>query len=271
MLTIGESINAAIPSVGQAITARDSLAIAALARGQVECGAQMLDVNAGGLAGRDESADLSWLIQVVQDAVAAPLVLDSDNPDALLSGIKVYRGSQLMLSSVNGEASRIDRLLPLALERQCGLVLLCMDDAGIPSTPEGRLSVAARIIERSTAAGVRPENLYVDPLVMSASADYRAGDLTLGTLRLVREAFPQARTISGISNISFGLPRRQLLNRAFAAILVSAGLDACIVDVRDQALMQTLLVASVVTGRDQWCRAFLKAYRSGKLEAKRGN
>ncbi len=140
-----------------------------------------------------------------------------------------------------------------------------MREDGIPMTPDGRLSIAARIVEHALAAGMQLEEPYVDPLVMTVSADHRAGHLDLSTLRLIRQRFPQVRTISGVSNISFGLPKRRLLNRAFAAIPVSLGLDAYIVDVRDPDMMPMLLAARAVAGQDSRCRAYLKAYRAGRL------
>jgi 5-methyltetrahydrofolate--homocysteine methyltransferase len=268
MLIIGETLNAVIPKVGQAVIARDAEAITALARCQVECGAQMLDVNAGGLAGRDEVEDLVWMIEVVQEAVEIPLVLDSANPEALHMAITVYRGPRPILSSATAEARYLDRLLPLAVERDCGLVALCMGEQGIPSNPGGRLVIAETLVKRATAAGLKPEDLYLDPLVMTISADHRAGDVTLGTLRLIRDRLPEVRTICGVSNVGFGLPQRRLLNRTFVAMLMALGLEVFMVDVRDQALMATLLAAAALTGRDEWCSAYLKAYRAGKLDGK---
>lgn len=266
MLIIGESLNAAIPSVGKAVVDRDVDPIAALARRQVECGAHMLDVNAGGLAGREEATDLAWMVGVVQDAVEVPLVLDSAHSAALRTALAVYRRPRPILSSITGEPKRLDSLLPLAVERDCGLVALCMGEYGIPPDPEGRLAVAETLVERATAAGMKPEDLYFDPLVMTISADYHASDVSLRTLRLIRERFPQVRTICGVSNVGFGLPRRPLLNRIFVAMLMALGLEALIVDVRDQKLMASVVAAAALAGRDQHCRAYLKAYRAGKLD-----
>jgi cobalamin-dependent methionine synthase I len=266
MLVIGETLNAVIPKVGQAVVAREAQAITKLARVQVECGAQMLDVNAGGLAGRDEVEDLVWMINVVQRAVDIPLVLDSADPEALYTAMKIYRGPRPILSSVTAEPKHIDRLLPLAVERDCGLVMLCMGERGIPPESEGRLVVAETLVKRATTAGLKPEDLYLDPLIMTISADHRAGDVSLSTLRLIRERLPEVRTICGVSNVSFGLPQRRLLNRTFVAMLMALGLEAFMVDVRDQALMSTLFAAAALTGRDEWCSAYLQAYRAGKLD-----
>jgi cobalamin-dependent methionine synthase I len=261
MLVIGATLNAVIPKVGRAVVARDAEAITALARTQVECGAQMLDVNAGGLAGRDEVADLTWMIKVVQEAVEIPLVLDSANPEALPVAISAYRGPRPILSSTTAEPKRLDSLLPLAVERDCGLVALCMDERGIPSDSEGRLVVAETLVKRATMAGLKPEDLYLDPLVMTISADNRAGDVGLAVLRLIREPLPDVRTICGVTNSSFGLPQRQLLLMAF-------GPEAFIVNVLDQALVAALLGAEALTDRDEWCSASVKGYHAGELDGK---
>jgi 5-methyltetrahydrofolate corrinoid/iron sulfur protein methyltransferase len=268
MLIIGETLNAVIPKVGQAVVARDAEAITVLARCQVECGAQMLDMNAGGLAGRDEVEDLVWMIRVVQEAVEIPLVLDSANPEALHAAMNIYRGPRPILSSATAEPKYLERLLPLAVEHDCRLVALCMGERGIPPDPEGRLAVAETLVKRATMAGLKPEDLYLDPLVMTISADHRAGDAALATLCLIRERLPEVHTICGVSNVGFGLPQRRLLNRTFVAMLMALGLEAFMVDVRDQALMATLLAAAALTGRDEWCSAYLKAYRAGKLDGK---
>ena len=270
MLIIGESLNGTIPTVGQAIITRDESTIAALARAQVECGAHMLDVNAGGLAGQDEVANLTWMVGVVQSVVEVPLVLDSANPVALRAAIEVYRGPRPILSSITAERERLDAVLPLAIEYNCGLVALCMGEQGIPPDAEGRLAIAETLVGRAIAAGVKPEDLYLDPLVMTVAADHSAGYVFLQTLRQIRERFPEVGTLCAPSNVSFEMPRRRLLNRTFTAMLMAFGLKAFMVDVRDRELMATLYAAAALAGRDEWCRGYLRAYRTGKLEPTAG-
>jgi len=266
MLIIGESLNAALPSVGQAVIARDCDTLITLARSQVEAGAQMLDVNAGGLAGRDEAADLVWMVETVQAATQVALMLDSSLPEALGAALAVYRGPRPFLSSLTGEAGRLEGVLSLAVEHQTGVVALCMDENGIPDTPDGRIAIAERLLDRATVMDIKPEDLYFDPLVLAISSDYRAGGVTLATLQAIVQRWPQVRTVCGMSNIGFGLPRRRLLNRTFASMLVWCGLSAFILDVRERALMSTLLAAQALAGQDAWCRTYLRSHRAGKLE-----
>jgi len=266
MLIIGESLNGSIPPVGQAITNRDEEWVRALAQKQVDCGAQMLDVNAGGLSGRDESTDLVWLVEVVQESVSLPLVLDSNNPEALRAAMAVYRGPRPILSSLTPEENRLKTLLPLALDHNCGLIALCLSETGIPPDPESRLEIADTLVEHATASGMKPEDIYLDPLVLTIGANYRSGAVTQNTLRLIRTHFPQVNTVCGVSNVGFEMPKRRLLNRTFMAMLMALELEAFIVDVRDRDLMAALLAAAALAGRDEWCRNYFKAYRAGKLE-----
>jgi 5-methyltetrahydrofolate--homocysteine methyltransferase len=265
MFIIGESLNGTIPSVGKAIAARDTEFVTQLALRQAACGAQMLDVNAGGAGDRDQCADLAWLVQTVQAAVPIPLVLDCADPAALRAALSVYRGPRPILSSVGFDEGPLDTMLGMAVEYDCGLVALCMSGSGIPKEPEERLSIAARLVERAAAAGLKLADLYLDPLVMTLAADYNAGQRMLETLRRVRERFPEVSTVCGVSNIGFEMPQRRLLNRTFVAMLMALGIEAFMVDVRDGELMAALLAAAALAGRDPWCRSYLKAYRAGVL------
>lgn len=156
MLIVGESLNGAIPSVAQAIATRDESRIAALARRQVKCGAQMLDVNAGGAGGQDECDDLTWLLTTVQEAVQVPLLLDSSNPNALRAAMAICQGLRPILSLATLEEDRLETLLDMAVEYGCGLVVLCMDDRGIPMEPLERLEIAGELIQCACDPGVFP-------------------------------------------------------------------------------------------------------------------
>lgn len=266
MLIIGESLNGTIPSVGQAVKDRDENFIEALAREQVECGADMLDVNAGGMFGRDEAEDLVWMVSVVQEAVQVPIMLDSSSPEALRAAIGVYKGPRPILSSVTAEKKSLDMVLPLALENNCGLVALCMSEKGIPPDVNGRLTVAELIVERATSAGIKSEDIYLDPLVMTIFADSSAATTIIQTLNRIRDRFPQIGTICAPSNVSYGMPLRRLLNRSFVPMLIASGISACILDVRDRQLISIIRASEAITGRDKRCKTFLDAYRQGKLE-----
>ena len=268
MIIVGESLNATIPSVRQAVIEHDVEKITSLARTQTECGADMLDVNAA-VPGQNEIEDLVWMVQTVQGVTDLPLVLDSSNPEALEAALAVYKGPNPIINSITGEMTEGQvGLLQLAVQHKCGLVGMCMDEAGISPDPEVRCSIAVKLFERATSAGLEPENLYIDPLVMAIAADYDAGTVSLEVLRLIHERIPQVHTFCGSSNISFGMPLRKLLNRTFVSMQAALGMDAFLVDVRNKELMATLIASSTLIGQDEWSMSYIRAYRAGKLESK---
>ena len=266
MLIIGESLNATIPAVHQAVIDHDESKIASLARTQAGCGANMLDVNAA-VPGQSEVEDLVWMVQTVQQATDLPLVLDSSNPEALEAALAIHKGPTPIINSITGEMKEEHvGLLQLAVKHNCGLVGMCMDEAGISSDPEVRCSIAVKLLERATSAGLEPENLYIDPLVMAIAADYAAGAVSLEVLRLIHERLPQVSTFCGASNISYGMPLRKLLNSTFVSMQMALGMNAFLVDVRNRQLMATLLAANTLIGQDEWSIGYIKAYRSGRLD-----
>ena len=266
MKIIGEKINGTRKAVAKAITERDAQFIQNLAKRQVEGGAHWLDLNAGTLPDR-EADDLTWLIQLVQDEVTVPLCLDSANPDALRAVIKQVN-QPAMINSISGEEARLSGILPIVAENSCEVVALCMDDKGIPATAEARLSVARRILERTRAAGVADEKIYIDPLVMTIATNIEAGLVTLNTMRAVRAEFPKVHISCGLSNVSFGLPARALVNRTFLVLGLEAGMDTAIIDPNDREMGAAIRAAELLLGKDKNCLNYTRAFRAGLLETK---
>ncbi len=262
MLIVGEKINGTIGRVKEAVEARDEKFIVDLAKLQLQNGAHVIDVNVG--AGENEAENLAWAVGVIQKSLDIPLMLDSGNPDALQAAMAVHQGRPI-INSVSGEEWKMKKLLPMVSKADCSIVALCMDDDGMPSTPEETLDVAGKIVERLTGAGVKREDIYLDPLVLSIATEFQAAKIASDTLGLIRQNLPQVRTIMAISNISFGLPCRRLLNRAFLVAAAMAGLDAFLVDVNDKSLMAMVWAANLLSGNDEGCRSYLKAYRQGIL------
>ncbi|WP_418791983.1 dihydropteroate synthase [Phosphitispora sp. TUW77] len=263
MIIIGESLNATRKAVRAAVIDHDVDFVQALAKEQVACGANMLDVNAA-VAGRKEVEDLPWLVQVVQEVVDVPLVLDSADPDALIAAIKVHRGRP-MVNSISAESDKIEKLVPVVSRADCSVIVLCMDDGGIPIDVEGRLKAGRAAIEPLLKAGKKKEDLFVDPLVMAISVDANAARTTLEVIRSLGEGeFAGVNITGGLSNISFGMPGRSLLNRVFMTMAINMGLNSCITDVRDQALMSTIY-ASLSLFEQSACRDYIKKFRQGLL------
>ena len=265
MLIIGESINGTIPKVGQAIQEKNETFLKDLARAQVGCGAEMLDVNAG-VAGGDEVEDLPWLIQLIQKEVSVPLLIDSSNPEALKAGLSVYQHEEApILNSISGEKEKWSRLFPIVVEKKCKVVLLCMDDQGIPKTVEGRIAIASRLFDSLTRAGVLADYIYFDPLVLAVSVEPDAATITLETMKALRTLSSNSHIICGASNVSMGLPGRKLINRTFLTMAIYAGLDTLLIDVRDQALMSSVYASQILINQDPYCTQYLKAYRAKKI------
>lgn len=264
MIIVGELINGSRKPVAEALASRDAGAIAEIARRQVEAGADLLDVNAG--TGPDrEIEDLLWLIDAITGQVDIPLCIDSPNLEAIKAGLERAGRRAAMINSTTAEENRLTALLPLVEDHGCSIIALCMGDEGVPGDARGRYDMAQLLVETLTAGNIPPEKIYLDPIVCPISVDGRAGRTTLETLRMIKEGLPRAKTICGLSNISFGLPERQLLNRGFLSIMRAAGLDAAILDPTDPKLTAGLLAAEALLGHDENCLTYIGASREGKL------
>jgi 5-methyltetrahydrofolate--homocysteine methyltransferase len=249
--------------VASAIARRDAAFIQDLAKRQADAGAHYIDIHAG-TPPEAEPDDLMWLAATVERVVSIPLCLDSANPPALLAAMESVRTTP-MLNSVSADPSRMQAILPVAAKRGCPIIAMVMDETFIPATGAERASVAEKIIEATRAAGIPDDRIYFDPLVMTIGSDILSGPLFLETMRLIRERFPRVHFTAGLSNCSFGLPARSLINRAFLTLAVAAGLDSAICDPLDGKLQAALTAAELVLGRDRYCLNYTQAYRAGKL------
>lgn len=226
---------------------------------QVAAGSPVLDVNAG-VPGADEPALLKQLLTTVMEVTDVPLCIDTANPKALEEALKIYPGKALV-NSVNGEEKSLTAILPLVKEYGAAVIGLCMDDNGIPATPQERLDVAAKIIERAAKLGIPVEDIVIDPLTLTMGADSKAGSITLETVRLVVQEFGVNITM-GASNVSFGLPDRKYLNGAFIAMSIQAGLTCPITNPLVTEISTAVLAADLVMGRDDYGMNWIKAFRS---------
>ena len=266
MLVVGEKINTSRKEVKEAVEKRDAAFIRSLARRQVDAGAHYIDVNCGTFF-QDEPELLSWMVQEIQQELdGAPLCIDSPNPLAVEAALKAHQG-KAMLNSISGEKERFEALEPLVVQYGCKVVVLCMDDeAGIPPDALTRFHIASRIIDSLAAKSVKVEDIYVDPLIQPISVDTKNGLSAAETIRMVRERYPGVHAICGLSNISFGLPERKLLNQAYMVICAAYGLDAVIMDPEDRKMMALVHAAEALLNHDPYCGGYLKAYRKGRLK-----
>ncbi|MCM2356702.1 MAG: homocysteine S-methyltransferase family protein [Geobacteraceae bacterium] len=225
---------------------------------QVAAGAHLLDVNVGA-PGIDEPAAMERAVFCVAGAVTAPLVLDSSSPAALERGLKAADG-KVLVNSVSGEEKSLARVLPLIRKYGAAVIGLTLDEGGIPETGEGRAVVAERIVAAAEATGIARDNVVLDCLTLTVSAEQKRARETLKAIRLVKERLG-LNTVLGVSNISFGLPRRPLISSTFFAMAMEAGLDAAIVNPKEEAMMDSWRSAMVLLNRDPKAAAYIEAYR----------
>ena len=259
---IGERINpTGKKKLAAALVAGDLEIVRREALAQVEAGADVLDINVGA-AGVDEVDLLPRAVRLVMETVDVPVCIDSPNVEALAAALAVHRelapAGKPLINSVNGEEASLARLLPLVAEYGAAVIGLCMDDEGIPDTPERRLAVARKIIERAEGMGIPREDVLIDCLALTVGADSKAGWTTLEAIRLVKEELGVNMAL-GASNISFGLPEREVINGAFIAIAIAAGLNCPIVDAAK--VRPHVLAADLALGRDDYAMRYIKAFR----------
>ena len=260
MLIIGELINCTRKKVGEAAQKRDAEFFQDLARTQASAGAHMLDVNGG--VPEQEVELMSWLVDLVQGVVEVPLCLDSADPKALIKALPLCK-QRPMVNSISDEPARW-AMLPVLKEHRPKVIALCLSESGLPSGVEDRVATASRLIDRLAGEGFALDDIYVDPCVLPVATGPHGKNL-LAAVGQISAKFPGVHISAGVSNVSFGLPLRKLLNETFLLLLMAHGLDAAIVDPCDQQLMWNIMAAEALLGRDEHCRNYLRAYREGNL------
>lgn len=254
---IGEKINpTGRKRLAQALRDRDLGYVRQLARQQAAAGADLLDVNVG-VPDVDDVALLPEVVREVAAEVDLPLCIDSANPAALAAALPVAPGKPLV-NSVNGKKASLESILPLVKDRGAAVIGLTMDEDGIPGTPEARVAIAERIADRAVQIGIPLEDVVIDPLVLTVGADDQAGLVTLRTIELVRERLGVNVNL-GATNISFGLPERQVINQAFLALSIRAGASCVITDVASLGL--SIRAVELLLGRDEYAGRYLSLYR----------
>lgn len=263
MVIIAEKINATRSAIKTVIQDRDADNLLDLARKQAAAGATYIDVNVGtGVGSReDEIRSMQWAVETIQQEVETPLSIDSADPTVLEAGLEAREGRPSMINSTKAEEKSLEEVVPLAQKYNTPLVALTMDESGIPRTSEERLGACEKIVAACKRFEVPLENVYFDPLVMPISTDINQGLVTLEAVSEIKKRFPGARTVLGVSNISYGLPGRNRLNAAFLQMGIYAGLDAAIIDPLDEEIKAAIITAEVLVGKDRHCRRYTRAFR----------
>lgn len=258
-LLVGERINpTGKPRLSRDIASGEMVLVRREARRQAEAGAHLLDVNVG-VPGVEEEAAMRRAVLAVQEVAELPLCLDSPSPGVLEAGLKACVGRPL-LNSVSGERERMDSLFPLMRRFGAAAIVLAVDEKGLSRHPRDRFRVAEKVLYAAREAGIPGEWLFVDCLCLAVGSGEPAR-ATLEAIRLVKE-YLHLGTVLGISNISFGMPARDLLNASFLAMALAAGLDACIVNPLDRQVTEALAASRLLLGRDPGARSFLRLFSS---------
>lgn len=263
MIIIGEKINGAIPRVKEAIMTRDAEFIRDLAVRQTEAGANYLDVCAG-TEPAEERAALTWLLEVVQDAVDTPISLDSPDPQVLAELMTLVKKPGI-LNSVSMEGSKCDILFPLLQGNDWQIVALTCDDQGIPAEAARKVELGIALVEKAAEYGITPDRIHIDPLILSVSAINDAALSFFEAIRCLKERYPTVKIAAALSNISYGMPVRKLINQTFLALSLHAGLDTGILDPLNRDMYGTIKATEVLLNRDKHCRQYNKAYRAGRI------
>jgi cobalamin-dependent methionine synthase I len=264
MIIIGEKINSTNKSVRAAIERCDCGFIQDLAGKQYDAGAAYIDLNAGMFVD-SEPEKLEWLVRTAQDASDAPLSIDSPNAQAIERALRLTKAKPI-INSITLEKERYEAILPLALEYKTGIIALCMDDSGMPETTQERMAIADKLISGLTAKGISLTDIYIDPMVRPIGTGTHYGWVALETIRSVRSEYPEVHITCGLSNISFGIPARKVMNQAFLIAAMTSGMDSAILDPLDNRLMASIYAAEALLGKDDFCMNYLMKFREGLLE-----
>ena len=262
MIVIGERINATRKHIFAAIEKRDTKFIQDEAMNQIKSGANLIDINAGGKPDR-EISDMEWLVKTVREVTDVPLCIDSANPSAIELGLSLQGKAKPMINSITNEEERLNKILPLVKKYNSDVVALTIEAGGIPTTAQRRIEIAKSMITKVKDFGIPLSNVYVDPCIFPVSTDSKQAIVSMDTIRGVKQMFPEVKSVVGLSNVSYGLPARVIVNSAFLILLLSAGLDAAIIDPTEKKMMTALRAANALLDKDEYCLEYITASREG--------
>jgi 5-methyltetrahydrofolate--homocysteine methyltransferase len=256
---IGERINpTGRKAFAEELRNEDLSTVTADALAQAQAGANMLDINAG-IPLVDEPELLKSMLRTAQEAVDLPICIDSSVIEALEAGLSAYEGRALV-NSVTAEDERLDEILPLVARHGAAVIGLANDETGIPETPQKRLECARKIVSAANDHGIATEDVIIDPLAMTVGADTEAVTTTLSTISLIRSELGVNMCL-GASNVSFGLPRRHVLNAAFLPMAMAAGLTSAIMSTAGE-VVDAVRAGDLLLGHDEWGASWIAAHRA---------
>ncbi len=264
-IVIGERINTTLKKVKAAVEAKDAGYIQADVKKQTELGATYIDVNAGARIGHEEE-DMKWLLEKVQQATDLPLCLDSPDPRILEMAYNMVDKTPL-INSISLEKERMDAMIPFLKGKKCRIVALCMDDSGMPKSADDIFNRAKTIVGELENIGFARDNIFVDPLFQPMSVENNNGIMVMQAIKRIMTELKGVHTTGGLSNISYGLPQRRIINRSALLMMMANGFDSAIMDPFDQKIMSALKTGEMLLGQDNFCMNYIKGVRAEQILA----
>lgn len=257
MIIISERINGLFKSVERAIATRDAKKIQELAVEDVKAGANYLDVNTG--PGVENSEEVMvWMVNAIQEVVDVPLCIDTPDVKTMSAGLKAVKGRK-MINSTTADEEKMNALFPLAKEYDAEIICLTLNKKGIPNDANARCELALQMITKAMEYEISTENIYLDPLVLPVSAAQDQGPKVLESLTMFKTLCePAPKTVVGLSNISNNTKERGLINKTYTIMLMAHGLDAAILNPKDEGIMDAIKTAEILLNKKLYCDSYLK-------------
>ena len=260
MIIIAEKLNGSIPAMAKAIADHDEAYIKDIAIKEAEAGSDFIDCCASVEVGEVET--LNWIIETVQSVVDTPIAVDSPNARVCIECMKTCKKPGL-INSVSGEGDKIDVVFPVIADTKWDVMALLCDDTGIPKTAEDRIRVLDNIMARAKEFGIKESRIHIDPLVEMLCTSEDGISMVIEVMKYIKEHYPKAHISGAVSNISFNLPYRKILNIAFAVLAISAGMDSGVLDPLNRDLRGAIYAAEAMMGQDDFCMEYINAFRDG--------
>ncbi len=264
MIIIGEKINGSIPSVAKAIAEKDEEHIKKLAKAQSEAGATYIDVCAS-VEDDIEVETMKWLIDLVQSVTDTPIAIDSPNARTCVACMQ-YCNKPGLINSVSGEGDKMEVVFPVIADTKWEVVALLNGDTGIPKTAEDRLAVFHDIMAKAKEYNIAPNRIHIDPLVEMLCTSEDGISMVEEVMSRIKEEYPTIHITGAVSNISFNLPMRKLVNQAFVVLSMKAGMDSAVLDPLNKNMLGMIYATEACLGLDDYCMEYISAYREGLFD-----
>lgn len=265
MIIIGEKINGSIPSMAKAIQEKNADYVRDCAKRQADAGANYIDVCAS-VEEKYEVETLKWLIDLVQEVTDTPICIDSPSPSSIVAALPYCKRPGLV-NSVSMEGQKIDIIFPVIAATKWDCIALLCDDKGIPHSTERRLEVFANLMKRAEEFKIDASRIHIDPLVETLATKETTLTTFAECAREIKRQYPEIHVTSGLSNISFGLPSRKLINQAFLVLALNAGMDSAIMDPTNRDMLGLIYAADALLERDEYCLEYITAFKEGLIGA----